>query len=362
MKKLHIYFLLLCVALCPACDKNDDEGNTYLYIVKSELNFEPTASTGYIVVAANGRTISAQSSESWCTAECLNDSVRVSVETNPSIEGRTALLTITDGISEQRVPVSQYGGIFRHEGESTFYVDDILPIFFFGLVSSYDYDVLIPEDVDWILYRKDTEADFISFLADENNTGMPRYTQIEVACSGMDKSYYIDLYQYSLEDLIGKWNAEWQIPVNSVLETRTGNITIKNADNGLEIEGLYGDFSIKAEKYETIDFSSFAISTNQYLGEMEIGSTKIPINLYGGILESRDNNGKTVYSVEADMSESQYICRAVYTEDRGITFVFDPYTTASGKKVSGIVFGNESGLDDTGSLFNLKLYNKQPLE
>ena len=63
--------------------------------------------------APAGSTVSV--SDSWATAQLLNDSVVVSVTNNPAVDSRSAVLTIKNGNDSTNLPILQSGAVFKYK-------------------------------------------------------------------------------------------------------------------------------------------------------------------------------------------------------------------------------------------------------
>ena len=102
MRKIFNICILFAVAAgFIACSDDNDAGSSYLRknpvnVVSSKLFFSAAAQKGGVkFTAPAGSTVSV--SDSWATAQLLNDSVVVSVTNNPAVDSRSAVLTIKNG-------------------------------------------------------------------------------------------------------------------------------------------------------------------------------------------------------------------------------------------------------------------------
>lgn len=112
MKKIHLLWLLAgLLTLATGCSEEDYSELTSsqkLEIVKSDVNFSAEASQGVIEVKTD-RTLNATSSEEWCTTSISGNIVTVHVESLIAREGRSALITLSDGVKKAQVTVHQAG-------------------------------------------------------------------------------------------------------------------------------------------------------------------------------------------------------------------------------------------------------------
>ena len=106
MKKIHLLWLLAgLLTLATGCSEEDYSELTSsqkLEIVKSDVNFSAEASQGVIEVKTD-RTLNATSSEEWCTTSISGNIVTVHVESLIAREGRSALITLSDGVKKAQV-------------------------------------------------------------------------------------------------------------------------------------------------------------------------------------------------------------------------------------------------------------------
>ena len=92
-------------------------------MVSSKLFFSAAAQKGGVkFTAPAGSTVSV--SDSWATAQLMNDSVVVSVTNNPAVDSRSAVLTIKNGNDSTNVPILQSGAIFKYKGAKYIVVSD----------------------------------------------------------------------------------------------------------------------------------------------------------------------------------------------------------------------------------------------
>ena len=125
MKKIHLLWLLAgLLTLATGCSEEDYSELTSsqkLEIVKSDVNFSAEASQGVIEVKTD-RILNATSSEEWCTTSISGNIVTVHVESLIAREGRSALITLSDGVKKAQVTVHQAGIIWGLQGEKLYFV------------------------------------------------------------------------------------------------------------------------------------------------------------------------------------------------------------------------------------------------
>lgn len=111
--------LLTLATGCSEEDYSELTSSQKLEIVKSDVNFSAEASQGVIEVKTD-RTLNATSSEEWCTTSISGNIVTVHVESLIAREGRSALITLSDGVKKAQVTVHQAGIIGASRRETLF--------------------------------------------------------------------------------------------------------------------------------------------------------------------------------------------------------------------------------------------------
>lgn len=114
MKRTYIIntiALLLSLAWCFSACSDDDNEESGLRIVKSDVSFDANGGTGSITFVAGG-TVSAHSDKDWLTmAVPASGTVSFTVDENLDILGRTATVTITQNGKSEVMAITQLGAI-----------------------------------------------------------------------------------------------------------------------------------------------------------------------------------------------------------------------------------------------------------
>ncbi len=170
-------FNIICVALFAisfgAC--SDDIGNPYaedatITLVKSDVAFEATASTGTITYTADG-AVTATTNADWCMAEVQGNSVVVSVQQNNTINGRTAIVNLSCGKGSIEVAVTQKGVVFQLN-KAMITADDNAQTCQYTMNANVDIE---PESApEWATVTKDENGDIVVDFT-ENTTGHIRH-------------------------------------------------------------------------------------------------------------------------------------------------------------------------------------------
>lgn len=337
MKK-YIPFLMVPV-LCMGAVSCQDEEKTYsLQVVKSEAYFQAKESKGYIVLSQSGN-FTASSSEDWCQVTCKQDSVLLNVSDNTSLEGRTAVVTITSADGSQKVPVSQAGGYFRSDaGQDTFIVNNQEQKLLLDIKTVFDYES--STEASWITPNIGTEGTTLNIAP--NTSGAPRYAKVEFYCESLNQKISAGIYQYETNDFLGNWTAKWQ--------DKSGNqqqksIQISANGNQLVIDGLQDGIRIPAVAYG----NSLAIATNSYAG---LFNSQYQVYVCG---LSEEN---IIYSKEKESAVRHYFCNPEYLNDK-LNYAFKADSTfQDGKKMGGFALSAYKDNQNMGAInqfLNLEL-------
>ena len=153
MKRIFLIILSVILAGAFLVSCKDDEINPYdlgksLSVVSQNVIFDAPASTGDVVVqTVPGRTITASCNASWATVSVSGNTITVSVTENDNVNGRSSLMTISDGYEELGVTVQQRGFLFRLDVSSVHVGDDAQTM---TLDLTHNTDVSITSSEDWL--------------------------------------------------------------------------------------------------------------------------------------------------------------------------------------------------------------------
>lgn len=118
----------------------------------------------------------------WCTATNLGDRLLVDLEENTGLEMRQTEITVTAGPLVEKVEVKQLGEnpdiLFDKERQDLSYGDTLVTV---KILSNVDYEVSVPDGVDWIASLPDTRTMSEStcrFQITENESDSVRYASV----------------------------------------------------------------------------------------------------------------------------------------------------------------------------------------
>lgn len=199
MKGLSIFMAtLLLLAACKAIDEENADGNG-ITIVRQDLNFDPQGRTGTLEFSARG-TVSASLTSDWCTAVVNGNVVNVTVTDNTSIEGRVAILTLTDGKSSLNATVQQRGmaiatlPIKRYHAENAGGTRKY--------VIQHDFDVKLSTEDEWI--HPTMKDDTLIIKIDANTAAQIRRGELDFSCGGIKDT--LRIVQYDIQkNIVGDY-------------------------------------------------------------------------------------------------------------------------------------------------------------
>ena len=291
MKKMKRTRIILCALaagfLGAGCD--DDAQEAAFGILEARLNFDAPASRGYVLVSDPSCTATA--ADGWCTVSRSGDSIIVNVTDNISIESRHTSLTLASGGVSRQIPVSQSGGYFRLESDSVQHTGDSLATLTLAVSSAFDYETV--PSASWVTCTRDGQT--LRLAVEHNLSGAPRKADISLSCPTMGKDFHVSLLQYSVDDLMGSWEASYT--TNSGQE-QTAQVTLTHnaADGTVSLSGLdrnYEDITLKADA----DGQRFSFATGTFIGFLERGGTTYRIYQHGatGTHEVRPGETRTLH-------------------------------------------------------------------
>lgn len=264
MKKAINIILIVCCVLASGCG-DDDQVASALKIVKADVNVKAVGGEASVEFQSV-LPVEVAVDEEWCrVAEQTASVVKLSVEANTGFPGRSAQITLSDGVDTQTLTLVQEGAVFVYdESEQVQRVDNegaSLPVEVYG---SFPCEVNIPEaDKEWLSYVPAEDGKGGSFIVSENTTGAMRGCVVPVTCGERTFSYAI--MQYDAADLLGAYRGQYI----SLLDQQThglSNVVISGPDDSgvYTIDGLLEGETGCAVK-ATYANNMFSVSAGQKL-------------------------------------------------------------------------------------------------
>ena len=185
-----------------SCSSDDDlkgyvPESATIDVKENNLKFTAHAGTATLEV---GTAVQASLDGNWCTATVSGTTVTVSVEANSAFEGRTALLTLTDGKATRRLPVQQQGMVL----DAMPVTDRYAPIGGdeFTYTLRHDLPMEVSTSEPWLHATLNGEQ--LHVTVDENKEGHIRRGQIYTESVGVRDT--LSIAQYDLHnDIVGSY-------------------------------------------------------------------------------------------------------------------------------------------------------------
>ena len=174
------------------------EGET-ITIVKNDLLFGAQGSTATVEVRSAG-SLTATTDADWAVATVSGSVVSVTVDTNTHYEGRTAILTISNGQDSRRLPIQQRGVIV-----GTMPVKDLNAAMSgqqYAYTVAHDLPMTFTASVDWI--HADIDGERLTVTVDANSEGHLRRGRLVSECNGLRDT--LNIVQYDMmTDVAGSY-------------------------------------------------------------------------------------------------------------------------------------------------------------
>ena len=186
-----------------ACNESDDirSFTSPMSVISSDLIFESTGRTGSVQVSGQA-PFSVSSTSAWAVARVEGDVIYVDVAGNDGLDGRTAILTVTDAFGNTlEIPVQQRGMVIGRLSEESHYVKNAGATLEYTLM--HDRPVSFSSDVDWI--HPSIEGNTVKIVVDANAEGFIRRGTLSYESQGYGST--LTIAQYDLEnDVLGTYN------------------------------------------------------------------------------------------------------------------------------------------------------------
>lgn len=256
-KYISILIMLLCVGFI-SCDDGSNDVPAFK-IAGNEMDI--TAVGGKVTVTLSMDGEKATSDQTWCVPSISGKTVELTLEKNPSLEGRTALVTVTKGAESIAFPVTQPGNIIptpdsdaiefdAHGGEIKIPVRNALP-----------FRVELEDDVTWVTARVDGSA--LVLNAETNYTRNSLTVTGKLISEGLESEFTVTQSGIVLtpeKTSVLMYNAgdEVTLKVESTLEFNVSSdqewLEVTKGDGSILLKA--GDNSGKARRTATVKLTS----------------------------------------------------------------------------------------------------------
>lgn len=256
-KYISILIMLLCVGFI-SCDDGSNDVPAFK-IAGNEMDI--TAVGGKVTVTLSMDGEKATSDQTWCVPSVSGKTVELTLEKNPSLEGRTALVTVTKGAESISFPVTQPGNLIptpdsdavefdAHGGEIKIPVRNALP-----------FRVELEDDVTWVTARVDGST--LVLNAETNYTRNKLMAKGKLISEGLESEFAVTQSGIVLtpeKTSVLMYNAgdEVTLKVESTLEFNVSSdqewLEVTKGDGSILLKA--GDNSGKARRTATVKLTS----------------------------------------------------------------------------------------------------------
>lgn len=175
MKKIFsIIALLAGVTMFTSCGEDDATytAPTPLEVSNVEVLFESQGGTGTITVNSSA-ALEATTSSTWLTLAVEGNKVTATATANPTLDGRSAKISLKAGGAETTVTATQKGSVYGIAGGTEYTISDTLNAYVYIPVVQ-DAGVTVKSLTDWLKASYNAEADQIEVVAASNDEETPR--------------------------------------------------------------------------------------------------------------------------------------------------------------------------------------------
>ena len=187
---MWILFILLL-----GCQDNEAAVEPVLSLSETALACTQEAGHYEVDVKCNGEWMaSVPTGSDWCVVSNEGAVLGIDLEANTGMESRSVDVKVTSGPLVEELTVTQLGEkpdiLFEKERLDLEYMDTLVTL---KVVSNVDYEVVVPQEVDWIIPGADTRTmveSFRSFKILENDGDTVRYANVSFrsADGGLERS------------------------------------------------------------------------------------------------------------------------------------------------------------------------------
>jgi hypothetical protein len=241
MRKIRLLYVIWGIVVFGGCGEEIPEEEE-LAVESCDLDFNAYAGTGTIALcsAAKGDII-ASADRSWCHVTVSDKTVNVKVDANSDVNVRSSMITISNGNSRVRVPVTQQGTLFIVPSET---------VYVYWNTASYEMEVqsnlpvsVKTDDVDWLTVE--VEDNRIVFKLLNENGRSTRTAMVNISSGSV--THQVKFIQkagtLAYEELLGTWTLDCTSDFKSKESYRT-TLTFTEGEPGSNIFLVRGLFDL----------------------------------------------------------------------------------------------------------------------
>lgn len=189
-----ISILLLGIAFSTSlagCQSEEEQPEPFLQLSQESWVCKQEAQTLTINIKTNTELqVTVPTSDSWCQATATENLLTIALTENEGRQARETAVTVTAASIQKKVQIQQLGQepdiLFAKERIDLNYRDTLIQV---DVVSNVDYEVSIPEEVDWILPVAETRGMVetkCSFRITQNASDEIRFTNLTFKATAED--------------------------------------------------------------------------------------------------------------------------------------------------------------------------------
>ena len=173
----------VCIASC------SDDSNNEAELKITERNMDITAVGGTMTVTLSIEGEKASSDQSWCSPSVSGKTVTLTLQPNVSLEGRTALVTVTKGMEKVAFPVTQPGNMVPTAGASSVQFDAHGGSKEIVVRNALPFNAVLKEGVTWLTAR--VEGNMLILTAQKNYTINALQTTVKLVSEGLESEFTV---------------------------------------------------------------------------------------------------------------------------------------------------------------------------
>lgn len=365
---IKIFALLLCVCIVSCDDDSKDNAGPGLAIVSRDTNI--TAAGGTVTVNLSMEGDEAVSDQTWCTATVSGKVVTVILETNLSIEGRTAMVTVTKGEDKVSFPVTQPSNKVPVPEMETVSFDADVATKIIAVDHFAPFEAQVESGVTWLDAK--VVGSYVELTTTQNNfTTNTLSTTVKLISGTLESSILVTqngivLIPEKTEQLLSNEGDEITIKVNSTraFTAVSSEEWLTVTSDGSSVTLIAGDNTGNPVRNATVTLTSESLTATinvvqrppvytDYLGNWTLtgldAGVPFTYNLSIGQATANSTYRVTGWGKSVVATNSQYAIQAKFDEATGYIFItaqkdLGTYTDANGVEFYVRFYGQtESG-------------------
>ena len=212
-QKLGILVLLLPFFLVACSDDDQDVAATNsLQVLSSSVFFSSQGGTGSVEVKS-ATPVTAVSGSAWCQVSVSGQTIQLSAERNNTLEGRSALITISNGEASTTLTAQQRGIVYQFDHQARYVYGDTAVAKSLSIV--FDNPTTVTTSAEWLsAYIEDNT---LHYSSTDNTSGTIRSAWVHVKSGEYVDSFKVLQYD-AQKDILGKYRLAGTVANGSTVE------------------------------------------------------------------------------------------------------------------------------------------------